>query len=242
MVNIIPAIDIISGECVRLSKGKFSTKKVYSSSPVEVAKVYSDLGCRRLHIVDLDGARSNHPENLKILEQIASVTQMDIQFGGGIKDENSLISALDAGASRVICGSVAIYDPELFVEWLNKYGSQRVILGADFMGEKICVDGWKNETDYTLDDTVEKFYKKGLKQLIATDISKDGMLSIPEFYKYYKLKELFPELEITVSGGISSIEDIMGIESDKIDSVIVGKAIYEGKINPEELRRCWQIE
>ncbi|HRR50176.1 MAG TPA: HisA/HisF-related TIM barrel protein, partial [Bacteroidales bacterium] len=131
MVNIIPAIDIISGECVRLSKGKFSTKKVYSSSPVEVAKVYSDLGCRRLHIVDLDGARSNHPENLKILEQIASVTQMDIQFGGGIKDENSLISALNAGASRVICGSVAIYDPELFVEWLNKYGSQRVILGAD---------------------------------------------------------------------------------------------------------------
>lgn len=242
MVYIIPAIDIISGECVRLSKGEFSTKKVYSSSPVEVAKVYRDLGCKRLHIVDLDGARSNHPENLKIVEQIAYVTQIEIQFGGGIKDENSLISALNAGASRIICGSVAIYYPELFVEWLNKYGSQRVILGADFMGEKICVNGWTNETDCTLDDIVEKFYKRGLKQLIATDISKDGMLSIPEFYNYYKLKELFPELKITVSGGISSIEDIMGIESDKIDSVIVGKAIYEGKINLEELKGCWLKE
>lgn len=235
---IIPAIDIISGECVRLSKGDYDTKKVYSKSPVDVAKMYSELGFKRLHVVDLDGARSSAPKNLRILEKMVSATSLDIQYGGGIKTETSLRSVLDAGASRVICGTVAVTSPDLFIGWLEHFGSQRVILGADFRGDFVAVSGWEKQTDLMLDTIVENFYTRGLRQMIATDISKDGMLCGPDYQKYYKLNELFPDLKITISGGISSINDIKRIDRTKIECVIVGKAIYEGRINIEELSRC----
>ena len=235
---IIPAIDIISGECVRLSKGDYDTKKVYSKSPVDVAKAYSDLGFKRLHVVDLDGAKSSAPKNLPALEKMVSATSLDIQYGGGVKTETSLRSVLDAGASRVICGTVAVTSPDLFVGWLDHFGSQRVILGADFRDDFVAVSGWERQTDLILDTIVENFYTRGLRQLIATDISKDGMLCGIDYQRYYKLNELFPDLKITISGGISSINDIERIDRSKIDSVIVGKAIYEGRINIEELSRC----
>lgn len=235
---IIPAIDIISGECVRLSKGDYDTKKVYSKSPVDVAKAYSDLGFKRLHVVDLDGARSSAPKNLRILEKMVSATSLDIQYGGGVKTEVSLRSVLDAGASRVICGTVAVTSPDLFVGWLEHFGSQRVILGADFRGDFVAVSGWEKQTDLRLDTIVENFYTRGLRQMIATDISKDGMLCGLDYQRYYKLNELFPDLKITISGGISSINDIERIDRSKIDSVIVGKAIYEGRVIIEELSKC----
>jgi len=235
---IIPAIDIISGECVRLSKGDYDTKKVYSKSPVDVAKVYSELGFKRLHVVDLDGAKSSSPRNLRILEKMVSATSMDIQYGGGIKTGNSVRSVLDAGASRVICGTVAVTSPELFVGWLEHFGSQRVILGADFRDDYVAVNGWEKQTEVRLETVIGNFYSRGLRQVIATDISKDGMLCGPDYQKYYKLYELFPDLKITISGGISSINDIEMIDGRKIESVIVGKAIYEGRINIDELSRC----
>lgn len=235
---IIPAIDIISGECVRLSKGDYDTKKVYSKSPVDVAKMYSGLGFKRLHVVDLDGAKSSAPKNLRILEKMVSATSLDIQYGGGIKTESSMRSVLDAGASRVICGTVAVTSPELFIGWIEHFGSQRVILGADFRDDFVAVSGWEKQTDVRLDTIVGNFYSRGLKQMIATDISKDGMLCGPDYQRYYKLNELFPDLKITISGGISSINDIERIDRRKIDSVIVGKAIYEGRINIEELSKC----
>jgi len=237
-MDIIPAIDIISGECVRLSKGDYDTKKVYSSSPVEVARMYADLGFKRLHVVDLDGAKSSSPKNLKILEKMASATKLDIQYGGGVKSEISLHSVLNAGASRVICGTIAVTMPELFIGWLERFGSQRIILGADFRDDQVAVNGWNTQTETTLANIVGNFYLRGLTQLIATDISKDGMLSGPNYDKYYELKETFPDIKITISGGISSIDDIKRVDHEKVDSVIVGKAIYEGHINIEELSRC----
>jgi len=237
-MDIIPAIDIISGECVRLSKGDYDTKKVYSSSPVEVARMYADLGFKRLHVVDLDGAKSSAPKNLKILEKIAGTTNLDIQFGGGIKSEISLKSTLNAGASRVICGTIAVTTPKLFITWLEKYGSERIILGADFRDGNVAVNGWDTQTEVPLAKIIDNFYLRGLKQLIATDISKDGMLCGPNYQVYYDLSDKFPDLKISVSGGISSLADIEKIDRRKLDSVIVGKAIYEGRINIEDLSRC----
>ncbi|MFA6335000.1 MAG: 1-(5-phosphoribosyl)-5-[(5-phosphoribosylamino)methylideneamino]imidazole-4-carboxamide isomerase [Bacteroidales bacterium] len=237
-MDIIPAIDIISGECVRLSKGKYDSKRVYSKSPEDVAMMYQDYGFKRLHIVDLDGAKSKKPMNLKTLEKISSSTGLNIQYGGGVKSEESLKSILSAGASRIICGSVAITDPDLFIMWLKGYGADKLILGADFRNEKVAIDGWETQTDKSLYDTIEMFCKEGLEQLISTDISKDGMLSGPSYEKYYTIKKRFPKLRVTISGGISSLDDVIKIDRNLIDSVIVGKAIYEGRIDLKELRKC----
>jgi len=235
---IIPAIDLIEGECVRLSKGEYDTKKVYSKTPVDIAKKYEDLGFERLHIVDLDGAKSSGPKNLNVLESIARVTSLEIQYGGGVKSEKSLQSIIDAGARRVICGSIAVTNPSLFLDWLRDFGPEVLVLGADFRVANVAIDGWKIQTERSLYDIVEEFYKAGLMQLISTDISKDGTLSGPSYERYYSLKERFPNLRITISGGVSSIEDIRIIDKSLIDGVIVGKAIYEGRIDMEELSRC----
>jgi phosphoribosylformimino-5-aminoimidazole carboxamide ribotide isomerase len=237
-MDIIPAIDLICGECVRLSKGDFNSKKVYSKSPTDIALKYRDLGFKRVHIVDLDGAKSNGPKNIDVLEKIAKSTNLDIQYGGGVKNEESLKRIINAGASRVICGSIAVTDSALFLEWLKKYGPQVLILGADFRGDNIAINGWKTQTKKSLFDIVDEFYSAGLVQLISTDISKDGTLSGPSYDKYYTLKKRFPNLKVTISGGISSLEDLYRIDKELIDGVIVGKAIYERKINLKELSRC----
>ncbi len=237
-MDIIPAIDIIAGECVRLSKGEYETKKVYSKSPSDIAKMYEDFGFKRIHIVDLDGAKSGMPENLKILEVIANSTKLDIQYGGGVKEELSLKNILNAGASRVICGSIAVTSPDLFLEWLKTFGPQKIILGADFRESNVAINGWTTQTEMPLFDIVDKFYSEGLEQLISTDISKDGTLLGPSYDRYYALKKSFPMLKITISGGVSSIEDIRRIDKTLIDSVIVGKAIYEGRINLKDLSQC----
>jgi len=237
-MDIIPAIDLICGECVRLSKGDFNSKKVYSKSPTDIALKYRDLGFKRVHIVDLDGAKSNGPKNIDVLEKIAKSTNLDIQYGGGVKNEESLKRIINAGASRVICGSIAVTDSALFLEWLKKYGPQVLILGADFRGDNIAINGWKTQTKKSLFDIVDEFYSAGLVQLISTDISKDGTLSGPSYDKYYTLKKRFSNLKVTISGGISSLEDLYRIDKELIDGVIVGKAIYERKINLKELSRC----
>jgi len=237
-MDIIPAIDLICGECVRLSKGDFNSKKVYSKSPTDIALKYRDLGFKRVHIVDLDGAKSNGPKNIDVLEKIAKSTNLDIQYGGGVKNEESLKRIINAGASRVICGSIAVTDSALFLEWLKKYGPQVLILGADFRGDNIAINGWKTQTKKSLFDIVDEFYSAGLVQLISTDISKDGTLSGPSYERYYSLKKRFPNLKVTISGGISSLEDLYRIDKELIDGVIVGKAIYERKINLKELSRC----
>lgn len=237
-MDIIPAIDVISGECVRLTKGEYDSKIVYSKCPEDVARMYQDFGFRRLHMVDLDGAKASEPKNLKTLEKIATVTNLDIQYGGGVKSESSLKSILNAGASRIICGSLAITTPDLFIMWMRGYGADKLILGADFRNGKVAIDGWETQTDRSLYETIEIFYNEGLTQLISTDISKDGMLTGPSYEKYYTVKERFPNLKVTISGGVSSLEDVMRIDRSLIDSVIVGKAIYEGKIDLKELSRC----
>jgi len=241
-MDIIPAIDIIGGNCVRLRRGDYSTSKIYSGSPVEVAKNFEDLGFKRIHIVDLDGAKSASPVNLKILEKIASETNLEIQFGGGIKSESSLRDALNAGASKVICGTFALVEPQIFSGWIGKYSQDKIVLGADFREGKIAVNGWENQTEILLEDIVKRFYLQGLRELVATDISRDGMLSGIDAEVYYRLKQRFELLRVVVSGGVSSVEDIEKLDRSMISGVIVGKAIYEGKINLKELSGCCQKE
>ncbi len=241
-MDIIPAIDIIGGKCVRLTQGDYGTIKIYSGSPVEVAKRYNDSDFKRVHIVDLDGAKSGSPVNLKILEKIASETNLKIQFGGGIKSEESLSDALNAGASKVICGTFALTQPEKFSGWIDKYSQEKIVLGADFREGKIAVNGWQKQTEILLEDIIERFYTYGLRELVATDISRDGMLSGVNADTYYRLKKRFDLLRVVVSGGVSSIEEIEKLDSSLISGVIVGKAIYEGKINLKKLGRCCQKE
>ncbi|MDD4639699.1 MAG: 1-(5-phosphoribosyl)-5-[(5-phosphoribosylamino)methylideneamino] imidazole-4-carboxamide isomerase, partial [Bacteroidales bacterium] len=211
-----------------------------SGSPVEVAKIFEACGCRKIHVVDLDGAKSGSPKNLKILERIAGETSLSVQFGGGIKSSGSLESVLSAGASKAICGTVVFTDPDTFREWIKRYSADKIIAGADFREGKIAVSGWERQTEITLFDAVNRLYVDGIKEVIATDISRDGMLCGIDTAIYYSIKERFPLLKVIVSGGVSSISDIEKLDPEKIEGVIIGKAIYEGKIKPEELRRWYQ--
>ena len=235
MIRIIPAIDIMSGKCVRLTKGDYSTAKSYSDNPVEVAELFRDAGLESLHIVDLDGARTSSPQNLKVLESIASATGMKIEWGGGIKDRSALDAVLGSGASQAICGSIAVTDMEEFRNWLTEYGPDRIILGADARGGRIATHGWLRESGLTVAQLVETYIPYGLKKVICTDIACDGMLHGPSFGLYSSLQELFPDLELTASGGIGSIADIAGLDRMGIGSVIVGKALYENRITLNEI-------
>lgn len=239
-IEIIPAIDIIGGQCVRLTQGDYSQRTVYSSDPVEIAKSYEAIGIRRLHVVDLDGAKAAAPQNLDTLRKIATATKLDIQYGGGIKSGEALKAVLAAGANRAICGSVAITAPERFGEWLAAYGPEHIILGADTKAGKVAINGWQESSETDVQTIVRRFAERGLQQVICTDISRDGMLEGPNFELYTTLQSEFPEVDITVSGGISSLDDIVRLDDMGLRSVIVGKAIYEGRVTLKDLERCLQ--
>ena len=232
---IIPAIDLIDGRCVRLTQGDYDQKKEYSADPLDMAKQYEDCGVSRLHIVDLDGAKAKQPCNLRTLEKIASGTSLDIEWGGGIKDSVSLRSALDAGAGRIICGSVAVDNRQEFLTWLSEFGSSKIILGADVRNGKVATHGWLKDSGLTLAELMDWYVPAGLTQMICTDISKDGMLQGPDFEFYVDLKRAFPTVDVTLSGGISCMADIEKAAQLGLHSVIVGKAIYEGRISLKEI-------
>ena len=232
---IIPAIDLIDGRCVRLTQGDYGQKKEYSADPFDMAKQYEDCGVSRLHIVDLDGAKAKQLCNLRTLEKIASGTSLDIEWGGGIKDSVSLRSALDAGAGRIICGSVAVDNRQEFLSWLSEFGSSKIILGADVRDGKVATHGWLKDSGLTLTELMDWYVPAGLTQMICTDISKDGMLQGPDFEFYVDLKRAFPTVDVTLSGGISCMADIEKAAQLELHSVIVGKAIYEGRISLKEI-------
>ncbi len=235
MIEISPAIDIVSGRCVRLSKGDFGTGKVYDVDPVEMAERLSACGVRRIHAVDLDGARDSRPRNLDVLERMASRADAEIEWGGGISSADALREAFRAGASQVIVGSVAALDPGMFEDWLGQYGGGRLVLGADVREGRVSVKGWQEDTDMTVEALVERFLPYGLREVICTDISRDGMLSGPSASIYADLQRRFGSLFVTVSGGVSSMEDVKSLDTLGLKRVIVGKAIYEGRISLEEI-------
>ncbi len=235
MIELIPAIDIIDGKCVRLSQGDYNTQKVYNENPVEVAKEFEAHGIRRLHVVDLDGAASHHVVNYRVLDQIASRTSLVIDFGGGIKTDEDLIIAFDNGAQMVTLGSVAVKKPELFKKWLIQYGNEKIILGADVKDNKISINGWKEESRQELMPFLKDYTKEGVFKVLCTDISRDGMLEGPAIELYKQILTEFPDMHLIASGGVSCIEDIIQLEIAKVPAVVFGKALYEGKITLKEL-------
>ena len=239
MIEVIPAIDIIDGRCVRLSQGDYGRSKTYGD-PLDMAKAFGDAGASRVHLVDLDGAKASSPANLAVLEKIASLGAMRSEWGGGIKSAQALRSVFDAGADYAIVGSIAALEPDLFAGWLQAFGPEKLILGADVKNARIAVKGWLEESALGIEDLLEKFRPHGLVQVICTDISKDGMLCGPSEDMYTQLKTSFPEMEFTVSGGISKNADIERIEELGLPRVIVGKAFYEGRITLKELAKWWQ--
>lgn len=237
MIEIIPAIDLIEGKCVRLSQGDYSQKKIYNENPLEVAKMFVDAGIRRLHLVDLDGAKAQHIVNHKVLEQIASKTNLIVDFGGGLKSNDDLRIAFESGAKMVTGGSVAVRNPDTFISWIEKYGAEKIILGADVKDEKIAVGGWTETTQIELMPFVLNYMSLGITKVICTDISKDGMLQGPAIELYKKMISQAPEMYLIASGGVSSVNDIDLLNEAGIAAVITGKAIYEGKIKLNELKR-----
>lgn len=235
MIELIPAIDIIDGKCVRLSQGDHNSKKVYNENPVEVAKELEAHGIRRLHVVDLDGAASHHVVNYRTLEQIASRTSLVIDFGGGVKSDEDLVIAFESGAQMVTGGSIAVKNPERFCHWLQTYGSERIILGADVKDRRIAVNGWKDESACELFPFLEDYVGKGIRKVICTDINCDGMLQGPSISLYKEMLEAHPDLYLIASGGVGSTEDIRQLEATGIPAVIFGKALYEGRITFKEL-------
>ena len=239
-MEIVPAIDMIEGRCVRLSQGDFNKSKEYDASPLEMAKRYKDVGVRRLHLVDLDGARAGIPQNQRNLEQIASATSLQVEWGGGVRSRESIASVLNAGAAGVICGSLALQEPRLFSAFLKEYGEERIILGADISGGKIATKGWLEISSSTIEEVIELFLKDGLKRVICTDISKDGMLQGPAVELYSALMERFPTMHLTASGGVGSMADLENLEAAGVPAAIVGKAIFEERITLKEIER-WQL-
>ena len=233
-MRIIPAIDIIDGKCVRLSKGDYDTKKIYNESPLEVAKAFEAHGIAYLHLVDLDGAKSQHIVNYKVLERLANKTSLKIDFGGGLKSDTDINIAFESGASQITGGSIAVKSPETFMRWLDQYGSEKIILGADVKGTHIAIEGWLKTSEQTLFDFVHDYKKKGVEYVICTDISKDGMLEGPAFDLYKRLlaKE---EIKLIASGGISKFEELPQLQDLGCEGVIIGKAIYENRISLKQL-------
>jgi len=233
-MRIIPAIDIIEGKCVRLSKGDYNTKKIYNESPLEVAKAFEAHGITYLHLVDLDGAKSKHIVNYKVLERLANKTSLKIDFGGGLKSDADINIAFESGASQITGGSIAVKSPETFMRWLDQYGSEKIILGADVKGTHIAIEGWLKTSEQTLFDFVHDYKKKGVEYVICTDISKDGMLEGPAFDLYKRLlaKE---EIKLIASGGISKFEELPQLQDLGCEGVIIGKAIYENRISLKQL-------
>ncbi|WP_291868972.1 1-(5-phosphoribosyl)-5-[(5-phosphoribosylamino)methylideneamino]imidazole-4-carboxamide isomerase [Maribacter sp.] len=235
-MRIIPAIDIIEGQCVRLSKGDYDTKKVYNENPLEVAKEFEAHGIEYLHLVDLDGAKSKHIVNHKILEQIASKTSLKIDFGGGLKTDDDLRIAFNSGANQITGGSIAVKNRERFTQWISTYGANKIILGADAMDEKVAVSGWLEESKEELVPFVQGYQKEGINYVICTDISKDGMLEGPSFDLYKKILEQSQSgLKLIASGGISTFDELPKLEEMGCEGTIIGKAIYENRISLKQL-------
>jgi phosphoribosylformimino-5-aminoimidazole carboxamide ribotide isomerase len=237
MITIIPAIDIIEGKCVRLSRGDYATKKVYNQDPLEVAKQFEASGITRLHLVDLDGAREQRVINWKVLETLANRTELRIDFSGGIRSDDDVHISFECGAKQITAGSIAVIEPQIVTNWLAKFGNDKIILGADIKEGKIAISGWQDSADIELLPFLENYHQKGIRQTICTDISRDGMLSHPAFQLYREIKAKFPKLAVIASGGVSSVDDIWQLQDNEIDGVIIGKAIYEGRIRLEDLNR-----
>lgn len=235
MIELIPAIDIIEGKCVRLSQGDYGSKKVYNENPVEVAKELEAHGVRRLHVVDLDGAASHHVVNYRTLNRIATATSLVIDFGGGVKSDEDLKIAFENGAQLVTGGSIAVKEPEKFGSWLQVYGPEKIVLGADVKEKKLAVNGWKEESGIDLFPFLKAYTDKGISKAICTDISCDGMLQGPSIPLYKEILEQYPHLYLIASGGVSCAEDIRALEAAGIPAVIFGKALYEGRISLKEL-------
>lgn len=234
-LRIIPAIDIIDGKCVRLSKGDYDTKKIYNEHPLEVAKEFEASGIKYLHLVDLDGAKSKHIVNHKVLEQIASQTGLQIDFGGGLKTDDDLRIAFNSGATQITGGSIAVKDRETFTGWIDTYGAEKIILGADAMDEKVAVSGWQEESKEALLPFIQSYLEKGIQYVICTDISKDGMLEGPSFDLYEKILNQSEDIKLVASGGISTFDELPRLAKMGCEGVIIGKAIYENRISLKQL-------
>jgi len=234
MIELIPAIDIIAGKCVRLTKGDYDQKTEYGE-PIEMAREFERIGFKRLHMVDLDGAKSKHIVNSKVLTQVTSETSLEVDFGGGIKTHTDIEAAFDAGAQMVTVGSIAVTQPNLFTWWLQKYGPDRMILGADVRNGKISINGWKEDSEEDLLPFLKKYVDAGVKNVLCTEISKDGTLGGPAFELYADVMKKYPDLHLIASGGVSCIEDIKALDAIGVPAVVFGKAIYEGKIDLREL-------
>ena len=237
MIEIIPAIDLIEGKCVRLTQGDFAQRKIYHENPLEAAREFERAGLTRLHVVDLDGARRGRVTNLKVLETIASGTNLTIDFGGGIKRTEDVRAVFDAGAALVGVGSVAVKEPEKFFAWLDEFGGEKLLLGADVKDGRLAIDGWQTATEIEILPFLREYFARGVRQCFVTDISKDGLLAGSANELYARILREIPALELIASGGVSNMEDIIELEKIGCAGVIVGKAIYEGRIKLEELIR-----
>ena len=235
MIELIPAIDIIEGKCVRLTKGDYDTKKVYGD-PLEIAQQFEDMGMRRLHVVDLDGAGSKHVVNIATLRAITTHTNLVVDFGGGVKTDEDLEKAYDAGAALVTVGSIAITAPELYLGWLQKYGPDKLILGADVRNGRVSINGWKEDSDVMLEDFLLRYIKEGTKNVLCTEISRDGTLAGPAIELYQSIMRRYPECYLIASGGVGSTDDILALDAAGIPAVVFGKAYYEGRIEMEKIR------
>jgi len=235
MIGIIPAIDLIDGKCVRLNQGDFNRKTQYSEDPVEMAAKFESQGIRRLHLVDLDGARTGIPGNLEVLRRIASTTSMQIDFGGGIRTSDTLAKVFEYGANQVSLGSIAVENPGLLREWISRFGPDRFFIGADIRGDKIVYRGWQSESAIHWKDFITHWTGQGINDFFCTDVERDGELAGPALELYRKMLEVFPEIHLVASGGIASMQDLEDLEKAGIHAAIVGKAIYEGRIDLDKL-------
>jgi phosphoribosylformimino-5-aminoimidazole carboxamide ribotide isomerase len=237
-IEVIPAIDIINGKCVRLTQGDYARQKIYNEHPLEVARQFEDAGLKRLHLVDLDGAKAGAVKNWKVLETLAAKTHLLIDFGGGIGSDKDLGIVFDSGAALATVGSIAVKNEKLFMDWLQRYGAEKFLLGADVREEKIAISGWQVDTEISLYDFIGKYLQAGIKQLFCTDIRLDGAMQGPSFELYKTIVSKFPDLYLIASGGIRSLDDIFRLEETGCRGAIVGKAIYEGMITLKDLARC----
>lgn len=241
MFHIIPAIDLIEGKCVRLTQGDYNQKKIYNEHPLDVAMEFEDAGITRLHLVDLDGAKAKKVINWKVLETIATKTKLHVDFGGGVQSEDDLRVVFESGAKQVTGGSIAVKNPDVFEKWLSTYGGDKIILGADARNERVAVSGWEEGTELWVYDFVQKWVEKGAKYTISTDVAKDGLLEGPSFELYRNMQDQCPGIQIIASGGVSNLGDIEILADMNLFGVIVGKAIYEGKVTLAELQR-WSFK
>jgi phosphoribosylformimino-5-aminoimidazole carboxamide ribotide isomerase len=232
---IIPAIDIINGKCVRLTKGDYAKQKIYNNNPVEVAKTFADLGFTRLHIVDLDGAKAGKMINMAVLEKIATATNMIIDFGGGVKHTRDVKAILNAGASMVSIGSLAVQEPDKLQSWLIQFGTSHFFIGADVLDNRVKINGWLQDGGISIFDFLDKLIKMGVTNIFCTDIAKDGMMGGPATELYKRILHKYPDIQLTASGGVSRLDDVKKLEETGCKGVIIGKAIYENRVTPDEL-------